>query len=62
MEQKLIDAAALLGVGLIVGGAAVIHWPSALIVAGVFLLFAAVKATTARKQRLAEKEQNYGDD
>lgn len=61
--QTLIDAAAFLGLALVVAGVAFVCWPAALIVSGLAIFVGAVQATKARKQRLAEKEQRpYGDD
>ena len=60
--QTIIDAAAMLGLALIIGGVAIIHWPSALIVSGLAIFAVAMQANQVRKQRLAEKEQRHGDD
>lgn len=42
MTARLAVAAATLGAALIVAGVAVIHWPTAMVVAGIMLLAAAL--------------------
>lgn len=51
MKPDANDVLALLGLGLLAGGVAVIYWPAALIVTGVLLLVAGVLPRLPRRRR-----------